>query len=157
MRQQGNGMRGRWYRNYDMEVFLRLAAYRATHGGRHPPPNSTLWMEHTRLWQESQRSTTLGRIFRRRRSEPHWPVTRPLERFPVVKPFLSDDFTLDQVAARLECWPMITGSRVVDRDPSGEWFLVVIEVLAETKRKAEHIVECIFMLEPRVRSNPEVT
>lgn len=140
-----------------MEVFLRLAAYRATHGGRHPPPNSTLWMEHTRLWQENLRSSALGRLLQRRRSDPDWLVSRSLERFPVVKPFLSDDFTLDQVAARLGSWPMITGSRVVDRGPTGEWFLVMIEVLADSKRRAEHIVECIFMLEPRMRSNPEVT
>ncbi|MDB5103746.1 MAG: hypothetical protein JWP91_1435 [Fibrobacteres bacterium] len=156
MERRGNGMGGRrGFRNYDMEIFLRLAAYRAIHGGRNPPLNSTLWMEHALLWEESHKPTPLGRLFGRRPREADWHDARPLDRFPVVKPFLRDDYTVGQVTARLEAWPMIAGSRIVDRDPSGEWFLFIIEVVAESKRKAEQIVECIFLVEPHVRSNPE--
>jgi hypothetical protein len=157
MRRGGNGRRESWHRRYDMDIFLRMAAYRATHGGRHPPLNSDLWMEHARMWEERHRPTRLGRLLGRRRLEAGWGEAPPLERYPVVKPFLSDDYTRDQVAARLEAWPMITSMRMVDRDPAGEWFLVMIEVLAENKRQAGQIVECIFLLEPRMRSNPEVT
>jgi hypothetical protein len=158
MRQHGNGMRElRWRLNYDMEIFLRMAAYRATHAGGNPPPNSQLWMEHARIWEENHRPGRLARLLGRRGGrEPEWRDAPPLERFPVVKPFLRDDYTVEQVAARLESWPMITASRMADRDPLGEWFLFVIEVLADSKRKAEYIVDCIFMLEPQVPSNPEI-
>jgi hypothetical protein len=147
----------RAYRNYDMEIFLRLAAYRATHRGSNPPLNSILWAEYARIWEERHRPTRLGRLLGRRARAADWHDARPLERFPVVKPFLRDDYTMEQVVARLDTWPMILGSRILDRDPSGEWFLYIIEVAAESKRKAEQIVECIFMLEPRVRSNPEIS
>lgn len=161
MRHRGEGMHEkRWRLNYDIGVFLRMASYRATHGGANPPINSRLWMEHARLWEESHRPTRLGRLLGRgRHGQRHadWGDAPPLERFPVMKPFLRDDYTADQVTARLEAWPMIMGTRMADRDPSGEWFLFLIEVLAANKRSAEYIVEYIFMLEPQVRSNPEIT
>ncbi|HKP97900.1 MAG TPA: hypothetical protein VJ385_19345 [Fibrobacteria bacterium] len=145
----------RWRLNYDMDVFLRRAAYRATHGGANPPLNSQLWTEHVRLWEDSHRTARVWRwLGRQGGREPEWRDAPPLERFSVVKPFLRDDYTVDQVMARLETWPMIKESRLADRDPSGEWFLFVIEVLAESRRAAAQIVECIFMLE--TAANPEV-
>lgn len=156
MRNRENGMReGRWRLNHDMDVFLRLSAYRAIHGGGNPPPNSRLWSEHARIWEDNHHPSVLSRLLGlRNRRGPVWSDAPPLERFPVAKPFLRDDFSVEQVMARLGFWPMIKGGRLAERDPSGEWFLFVIEVLAESRATAHRIVECIFMLEPQVPSSP---
>lgn len=156
---EGRARADRMRREYEMEVFLHMAAYRATHGGRSPPLNSDLWGAHSRLRENGRRISLLARLLKRRARGPwkEWNHVPKMDRYPVVKPFLSDDFTLDQVAARLQAWPMIGSSRLLDRDPAGEWFLCLIEVQAENRRKAAQIVDCIFDLAPRIQSNPEVT
>lgn len=156
MRHRGSDMREHGLeRLHAMEVFLKIAAYRATHRGRNPPPNSLLWMEHRRLWKASHRSPLWARIFRPHAAEPDWAAAGPLDRYPMEISFLGEDFSLDDVQARLQAWPMIEGFHLVDSDLAGEWFTCRIDVTAESRYHSRRIVEYIFLLRPQ-RDLPEM-
>jgi hypothetical protein len=136
-------------RRHGLEIFLRLAAYRATHRGDLPPINSHLWSEYMRLKAEGGHGDgpfgPRRRWFHRRHdAERERRDARPLAPYKIEKPFLTDDHTPEKVEARLETWPMVSAFGLVDRHPMGEWFIYCIEVLAEDLRQAVQIVECIF-------------
>src|SRR5687768_5295011 len=107
---------------YRKEIFLRMAAYRATHGGQLPPRNSLLWTEQARIQERRRLGFRLFGRFRPDRADKAWPRGRPLRAFLVERSFLSDDFTEADVEARLEAWPMVTAYRPEGRVFTGEWF-----------------------------------
>lgn len=139
-------------RRHSQEIFLQLAAYRALHHGGLPPLNSELWRECERLKAEG---TYVGeprrkpfRLFPwwRKQSMRHERRLRPLETFKIEMPFLTDDYSPESVEARLAAWPMVSAFGMIDRHPTGEWFVYGIEVKAEDARESLHIMECIFAL-----------
>lgn len=139
---------------YQKEIFLRMAAYRATHGGQLPPRNSLLWSEQARI---RERRPLRFRLFERLRPEsadPAWIRGRPLRAYLVERGFLSDDFNEADVEARLEAWPMVTAYRPEGRVFTGEWFTYTVEVRAESRRQAGRIVDFIFAV-PGPRPAPE--
>ena len=127
-------------------LILRLAAYRATHGGREPPENSALAGEKDRLRRLlPRRFGFLGRLLRPWRHRPADPSRpRPLRPYLVERSFLTDDYTEAEVVKRLEAWPMITAYRPDGRVFTGEWFTYTLEVRAESARQARFLVECMF-------------
>lgn len=127
-------------------LILRLAAYRATHGGREPPVNSALAGEKDRLRRLlPRRSGFLGRLLRpwRRHSQAR-PRAKPLRPYLVERAFLTDDHSESEVVERLEAWPMVSAYRPEGRVFTGEWFTYTIEVRSESARQARFLVECIF-------------
>lgn len=129
------------------EILLRVAAYRATHGGEDPPPNSLLAMEKDRLLSRSRRLFELFRRWRRPPQDYGRPLGRPLRPWLVERSFLTDDFTEEDVIMRLEAWPVVTAYRSEGRVHTGEWFTYTIEVKAESRKQARFIVDCIFAVE----------
>ncbi|GEM_PF-4671561 len=142
-------------RRYGMEIFLRFAAYQTTHSGKNPPPNSFLWNEHARLWEESHHRSLLARLFGRGQAEPEWHDAIHLERFPFEISFLNDDFSVEDVQERLQAWPMISDFQVAGTNLTGEWFTCRIDVIAQDRNHARKIVECIFLLRAGLDS-PEI-
>lgn len=132
--------------NYRKEVFLRVAAYKATHGGQPPPKNSLLWSEQARLRDRRGRRFRLFSRLRRDPDDSGWARMRPLRPYLVERSFLADDFTEASVEERLEAWPMVTAYRPEGRVFTGEWFTYTMEVRAESRRQAGKIVDCIFSL-----------
>lgn len=130
-------------------LILRLAAYRATHGGQDPPENSALADEKDRLRALlPRRFAFLGRLLRPwRRRPPVRPRPRPLRPYLVERSFLTDDHSESGVVERLEAWPMVTAYRPEGRVFTGEWFTYTVEVRAESSRQARFLVECIFAAE----------
>lgn len=149
MEERGAWVPGSGYdgNGYVKELLLLVAAYRATHGGQSPPPDSLLGAEQTRLRRMRRgRFSLLGRL-RRGEDEKAWPRGRPLRPFLVERSFLTDDFTETAVEMRLEAWPMITAYRCEGRVFTGEWFTYTMEVKAENRRQAQFLVDCIFSVE----------
>ncbi len=132
--------------NYRKEIFLRVAAYKATHGGQPPPRNSLLWSELARLKDWPRRHFRLFGRLRRDPEDRGWARGRPLRPYLVERSFLADDFTEASVEERLEAWPMVTAYRPEGRVFTGEWFTYTMEVRAESRRQAQRIVDCIFSL-----------
>lgn len=149
MRQGGHSMRERGLdHRQGMEVFLRFSAYRATHFGKSPPPNSRLWGEHMHLWEVSHPRSFWSRLLQLRPEEPEWRDSIPMDIFPFEISFLNDDFSIESVQQRLQAWPMITDVRLVENEFAEEWFTCRLEVTAENRLHARKIVECIFLLKP---------
>lgn len=135
-------------------MLLRLAAYRAVHDGREPPPNSALAREKEYLldisdrpspWDRMLRSFRRGGRFRPGRAAP---ANRPLLAYLVERAFLTDDFSEADVIRRLEAWPMIGAYRFEGRAETGEWFLFTMQVRAENGDQASMLVDCIFAVDP---------
>lgn len=135
-------------------ILLRLAAYRAVHDGREPPPNSALAREKEFLLDIADRPSPWGRLLRpfrrggRFRPGTVAPANRPLPAYLVERAFLTDDFTEADVIRRLEAWPMIGAYRFEGRAETGEWFLFTMQVRAENARQASMLVDCIFAVDP---------
>lgn len=135
-------------------IILRLAAYRAVHDGREPPPNSLLAREKEFLLDIPSQPSRWHRLLQAfRRGGRHRPgiaapAQRPLLAYLVERAFLTDDFTEADVIRRLEAWPMIGAYRFEGRADTGEWFLFTMQVLAEDARQASMLVDCIFAADP---------
>ena len=134
-------------------MFLRLAAYRAVHDGREPPPNSALAREKEYLLDISDRPSTWTRMLRPFRRGGRFrpgaaPANRPLLAYLVERAFLTDDFSEADVIRRLEAWPMIGAYRYEGRAETGEWFLFTMQVHAENGAQASMLVDCIFAVDP---------
>jgi hypothetical protein len=139
-------------------IILRLAAYRATHDGSDPPPNSALARERECLvpprrpapWRRLLRPLVrpFARPFARRPARPAATSRRPLGAYVVQRAFLTDDFGELEVARRLEAWPMISAYRAEGRVDTGEWFVFTVLVRASSAREARFLVDCIFASGP---------
>lgn len=135
------------------EIILRLAAYRATHGGREPPRNSALARDQDSLLRLLPRPGPLERFLRlftfpRLRplgADPAGvPRGRPLRPFLVERAFLTDDWREEEVIRKLEAWPMVTAYRPEGRALTGEWFAYTVEVRAESRRQARLLLDCLL-------------
>jgi hypothetical protein len=133
--------------NRGKEVFLWVAAYRATHAGKNPPLNSELWKENIRVWKQNHPRFSLARLLGLNTPESAYWKTEPLKRFLVDRIFLIDDHSWDEVENRLDAWPMVSGYGPPKRHTTGEWFQYEIEVLADDLDQARQIIDYIFSLD----------
>jgi hypothetical protein len=139
-------------------MVLRWAAYRVSHGGMDPPPNSRLSLEKEYLLGPSSRPGPWRRLWSMLRGRPPGQLPdrlRLLSDHLVLRAFLLDDFTDADVVSRLEAWPMVTAYRPEGRSWTGEWFAYSIQVRAESPRQARFLIDCIFLAEAPRREEEE--